>query len=361
MLYTLSQARQQLKRFVDNGSCKEPVIDARINEALERLTDITDFECMRATMRITTCNNIFSLPYNVEKLLFADVNGTPAKIFGRAYQYLSSGVGDLDERSWGSGFRDIMDQGEYPVQYDVPACYIDSAGETIDARDSGLRLMAFSSAQEDEGKTLRIRGYHGSGSGEQVEASPNTQGEAVMIQQWDGGVEGEVYGYWNFGLKHSSNPYSKVTEVIKPETQGYVSLFAVAGSNSDPEKTHFTFLAKYHPRQTIPQFRRYAVTNCKDRGYSSVLALVKLRNVPLVDGDDILPVDSMQALKLMVMAISEENKGNLQGALNFEAQATAVMMKRESSRVQSDGLPVIFNADYRTSAGRHMNRHGLIL
>jgi hypothetical protein len=361
MLYTLSQARTQLKRFVDNGSCVNAVIDARVNEALERLTDNADFECMRAVVRIATCKHMFSLPYNVEKLLFVDVNGTPAKIFGRAYQFLSSGVGDLDYRCGGSCFRDILDHGEAPVQFDVPNCYVDSDGEIIDLSGKGIQLIAFSTDAADEGKTLKIRGFEGSGNGEEVNAGL-TPGAEIPIHRWAGGVEGEISGVWNQAYKPSPDFFREVTEVLKPETANYISLFAVVVSNSAPETTHFSFLAKYHPRETIPSFRRYMVTNSKDSGYmSSILALVKLRNVPLIDGDDLLPIDSMQSLKLMVMAISEENKGNLQGSMNLEAQAIAVMMKRERSRTQSDGMPVILNSEYRTSLGRHMNHSGLVL
>jgi hypothetical protein len=187
-------------------------------------------------------------------------------------------------------------------------------------------------------------------------------GEEVVIHKWDGGVEGQVSGFWNAQLNPTSAYYKEVTEVIKPVTKGYVTLYAVVGDNTRAASTHFSFLAKYHPLQTIPQFRRYNITNSLGtETVSSVLALVKVRPVPLVDGDDILPVDSLQAVKLMVMAISEENKMNLQGAVNLETQAVAIMSKRERSRTQSDGMPVILNVEYRTSLGRHMNKGGIIL
>ena len=361
MLYTLSQAREQLKRFVDNGSCNLETVDARINEAIERLTDMADFECMRATIRIATDRHTFTLPYNVEKLLHATIDGTPAKIFGTAYQFLSSGIGDLDFREGsGSGFRDMVDVGEFPTQFDVPFMYTALDGTCVDRSKQGMQLIAFSTAAQDVGKTIKVRGFAGSGTGDEVNAGMDP-GEEIKIHKWHGGIEGHLSGYWNIHYTASEAHYREITEVLKPETKGYVTLYAVVGDNVDPSKTHFSFLAKYHPRQTIPQFRRYSITNCKDKGCSSVLALVKLRNVPLVDGDDILPVDSMQALKLMVMAISEENKGNLQGALNFESQAVAVMQKRERARLQADGVPVILNVDYRLSTGRHLNRGGLIL
>ena len=362
MLYTLAQAREKVKRFVDSGSCVTSVIDARINEALERLTDHVDFECMRAVVRISTCNNCFSLPYNVEKLLFVDVDGTPAKIFGRAYQFLSSGPGDLDMRGTGSGFKDLLDQGEFPTQFDIPASYTASDGTEVDLSASGLQLLALSTSKTDEGKVLKVRGFKGSGNGDEV-YTDGVPGEEIPIHYWTGGAEGRIHGVWNIDFTPSTNRFKEVTEIIKPETSGYVTLYAVAVSNLAPATTHFSFLAKFHPRQTIPQFRRYAITNHLSASGcpASVLALVKLRHVPLVDADDILPIDSVQALKLMVMALREENAGNLAGADVYESKALAVMLNREKSWTQSDGVPVIYNSDYRTSLGRKMNRGRFII
>jgi len=105
-----------------------------------------------------------------------------------------------------------------------------------------------------------------------------------------------------------------------------------------------------------------AATDTTAISYPTVeaLALVKLRFVPLVDSTDEVPIDSIQAIKLMVMAIREENSGNLQNAVNFETQAKRVLTDREKSRTMSDGTPVVFNSEYRTSLGRHLNR-GILL
>lgn len=358
MIYTLAQAREAVKRFVDAGSCHVATIDARVNEALERLTDNVDFECMQATIRIATCKLSFSLPYNVEKLLFVDVNGTPAKIFGRAYQFMSSGTGDLDVRCGGSGFRDILDQGEFPLQFDIPKLIKHEDGTVVNVHREGMRLVALSTHAEDVGQVLKVRGFHG--TGESIRTA-GAAGEDIAIQRWVGGVEGQLQGHFGSDIKLSAHRFSEVTEVLKPPTKGYITLYATRASNTAPELTVFSFLAKYHPDQRIPQFRRYAITNTSGNAPSSVLALVKMRHIPLVEADDILPIDSLQALKLMVMAIREENLGNLQGAINFEGQAVGVMLKRERAHTQSDGMPTMLNVDYRCSLGRRMNRRGVIL
>ena len=353
MLYTLGDARTALRRFVDNGTCDNNLVDDKINDALERLTDAEDFEAMRKMIRISVCNRAFALPYNVEKVLWVDIDGTPARTFGLPYQFLSSGPGDLDTRCGGSCYKDLVDKGDdWPVQFDVPKQYeyTDPVnGEVSTIYPNGLPLVAFCTESADVGTTIRVRGF--SHDAVEIGAGINP-GEDITAQLWPGGTEGTIVrAPGTTGFTVSTNEFQDVSRIIKPQTQGYITLYAV-----DTDTNHFFYLAKYHPNQTIPQFRRYNITNHTLNVQSNVLALVKLRHVPLVHEDDILPIDSMQALKLMIMALREEDAQNVQGAMVFEEKAKLVMGKREAARTRTDGTPTILNVDYRTSLGRAFRR-----
>lgn len=354
MLNTLSQARTKLKRFVDGGSCHDTTVDAMINDAIERLMDAEDWDCLEVMTRISTCAATFALPYNAAKLVAVDFNGTPGKVFGRAYQFMHAGPGDLDYRANSSGLRDAVDLGDnHPTMFDIPHKYtVEIDGTEEDVEPEGLYLAAFCTEEADSAFTLKVTGFDSSG-----EESLN---EEVPIRRWKDGVEGSIFGVvsahgelWGENSARSETQFSEVSRVIKPETTGYVSLYAV-----DPDNYQMFFLAKYHPRQTIPQFRKYRITNkAVDSEYrDSILALLKLRYVPLVADDDVIPTNSMQALKLMVMAISEENKMNLQGAAALESRARAVLTKKEESASTSHGMPTIIDTDYRTSLGQRINR-----
>jgi len=356
MLYTLADARRELGRFVDGGSCKTATIDSAINAAVERLMDGEDWECLRKVIRIGVCNRSFPLPYNVEKIMGATVDGTPANIYGTYVQFLSSGPGDFDlSNRGGSLFRDLADKGDHwPIMFDIPTYYkivVDNV-ET-DVYPDGLQLFAVGSEKADKDLTLLVRGHLR--NGEEVNPAADS-GEYLPIHQWTGGVEGQLSGHWDSQLKLSTNYFKDITAVIKPASTGYISLYAV-----DPVNHRFFFLAKYHPAQTLPTFRRYNVTNKNVGDMANILAHVKLRHVTLVDANDILPVDSLQAIKLMVMALSQENAGNLQPALMFEAQAKRVMGDREKARTMKDATPVIMNSDYRTSLGRSTLGGGMLL
>lgn len=349
MLYTLADARTQLGRFVeDGGSCNTVVIDQRLNEAIARLTDADDLECMIKNIRIQACNFAFPLPYNVEKIINATVNGTPAQVFGTAYQFLSSGPGDLDYGGSCSGFQDLVDLGDdFAIMYGIPPCY-DVDGTEYEP--GGMQLAAFSESADDVDKILSLFGF---------DINAREMSVELPISRWKGGDIGRISGRMSSPGKtwdHTEEKFEDVTRVTKPVTTGTVYLYAV-----DPVNDYFFFLAAYHPSQTIPQFRRYGITN-KTVGYRScVLARVKLRHIPLSVPTDLLPVDSLDAVKLMLIAIRHENAGDLAQAANYMNQAERVMQNRERSRTLSSGTPVILDRQYRTSLGRFVNRRGRIL
>jgi len=336
MLFTLADARTALGRFVDQGSCNTTVIDQRINEAIARLMDMEDWTCLQKMVRIWVQNRIFSLPQTVEKIIRASIDGDATKIFGHSYQFLSSGPGDLDHLTCITP--NIIDRGaNWPVMYDIPDGY--TIG-TTDYDPGPLPLLVRSTSSADTSLTLQVRGYNA--QGEEIS-------EEVPILQWEDGTEGELTGTFTAGVTLSTNSFAEITRVIKPKTTGHICLYAV-----DPATNFFSFLAKYRPSDEIPAFRRYALTTWPSESETQqtyVLALVRLRAVPLVADDDIVPIDSMHALKLMVMAIREENAGNLQGSTNLEMQARRLMQERQTASTMAAGTTVVMDIDFDFSLG----------
>lgn len=351
MLYTLAEARTLCGPYVGTGTCNTTSIDACVNEAIERLCDLEPWLQLLRKIQIRVCNECFALPYQVEKLEWVTLDGTPGSVFAQPYQFLSSGPGDLDYRSAGSGFQHLMDLGDHwPIFYDIPKCVTISNVETA---ISGLGVVAFSTAASDRDKEMTIEGFNG--SAEEI-LTAGVRGEVIKIRVWDGGVEGVIRGPWSTGAMLSTNLFSDVTRVRKPATDGYVTLLAV-----DPSINYVYTLAKYHPRETLPQYRRYRVVNKVVETATRILALARLRALPLVDPSDILPIDSLQAVKLMVMAIREENQGNLEGAVAFQEQARRVLGKRQEASAPQGGGPQVLDVAHATSLGRYTNRRKMIL
>lgn len=369
MIYTLTDARKKVAPYVQDGTNNTTRLDKVINDALERLLDNADWECLKRQVRIMVIGNTFALPYNAEKILWCDIDGTPARVFGQSYQYISSGPGDLEYRSIGYGLRDLIDLGDYwATAYEIPRTFI-KADKTV-WTGGETYIMAFASNAADVDKTIDLFGAGVTGNG-------SANGETIPIQSWGAITEGT----YDAGFTQSASQYSTLSRVVKPLTAGYVSLYAV-----EPVTGSMFLLAKYHPSQTLPQFRRYRVTNslAADTGvqtaqanfntqthldllpeittgsYSVVLAAVRLRHIPLSDPGDLVPLDSLQALQLAVRAINAEADKDFALADMLMGKATEILSRRESANTQTKGTPVLLDLGYRTSLGRRMNRNMIL-
>lgn len=369
MIYTLSDARKKVAPFVEAGTNNTTLLDARINDALERLLDNEEWECLKRNVRLLVVGNTFALPFNAEKILWCDVDGTPARVLGKSFQFLSSGPGDLDYRSSGYGLRDLIDLGDHwPTQYEIPRHFLNSDNTVWSTGE--MYLVAFATAAADVGKTLDV-------FGDGVNGLPRSNGETLSIQSRGAIAE----GVWDASFSKSVNLYSIVNRVVKPQTAGYVHLYAY-----EPVSGTMFLLAQYHPSQTQPQFRRYRVTNSlvADGGAQSatanantgihvdilpviasgsrsvILASVRLRHIPLSDPSDLLPLDSLQALVLAVRAINAENAKDFALSDTLMGKSMEILSRREEAGTMTKGTPVILDVGYRTSIGRKINRNMIL-
>lgn len=336
-MFILSDARSFLKPHVDSGTCSNATIDARINEATRRLLVKATWPMTERYMRVLSANRTFPLPREVEKIISADICGAPTHVWGSNYEFLDGGPGDLSRYTlFGSG-KDLIDMGDgYPVMYDVPSTLtIDTA--TAESSDDieegeGYYLMAFSNSTKDLGKELTVRGL----TFDNLEVFTGTSpGVTVGINVWQGEVEGNVQGALTT-QKMSASTFRDISQVHKPVTTGYVTLYACK-----PSSNYMYMLAKYHPSETLPSFRRYRITNTNAPECASIYALVKMRYLPVSHEQDMLLIQNLDALKLMVMAITKENAGDLAGAVGYETQAVRLLNEQLNNYQPSGQIQVI--------------------
>jgi len=337
VLFNLGHAKKALRRFIDNGSCRDEVLTERINEAVSRILDMSDWRCCLQLVKIRVEGNCFSLPQGVEKMVDVCIDGSPKRIYDHAYQFLSSGPGDLDFSNH-SIYNNILDDGIKCTMFDIPHCY--RIGE-IDYAPAGLHLVARSATGETTDLVV-----HG------VDTDGESITDSVKVLPWKGGAIGAFEGSTlleSASLKRFYNIHS----VTKAPSSGYVTLFAY-----DPDTHFFSFLARYHTLGGVMGFRRYKVTGCGD--CFCILARVKAGHNSLVSDDDIVPVDSLPALKAMLMSIRDEDAGNLQGAVQHEANARRLMEARETGSTMVRGTQFVMDVDYMGSLGP-INSGGMIL
>jgi len=77
-----------------------------------------------------------------------------------------------------------------------------------------------------------------------------TPGETLKITRWQGGVEGTISLPWT-NVNRTAGLYRDIKAWKKPATAGYVTLYAL-----DEDNNYMWTLAKAHPDDTLPRWRR---------------------------------------------------------------------------------------------------------
>lgn len=320
MLYTLSDAQTFCSKFVDAGKCpSHATVTARINEAIRRLLVKADWHFTRRRMRFYVENNTITLPREAERVLNIDIDRTPRRVFGRSYEFLENGPGEL---CVGDGYgNDLMDLGgHWPIFFDIP-------------HDASRHIIAMSTSQKDFGKTILVQGRNSLAEEIYTGATP---GEEIEIGLWTGGVEGSITED-EANRVLSDNAFKEISYIKKPVTEGYVCLYTYVDYDADSDEHPMYFLGKYGPDETIPAYRRYRITAYADGACPScVLCDIKMRYVPAKHSDDILLIQNLDAIKLMCMAIREENEGNVDLSAAFELKAVRLLEEQQKDHDTHD-------------------------
>lgn len=360
-LITFADAFAELKRYVDEGTCSSATFAARLAEAEQRLWEKAELRLSTSRVRIRVRNQHFPLPIEVDKILHTDIDGAPTRIFNEPYEFLSSGMGDLDYYTTGNGTKYLQDVGEFPVQFDVPVILSIEDDETNCAAgttDDGWTLVAFASDIEDCRLTLTVRGLDR--NSDEIFTSQSgvfSPGEVLGINQWKESVEGEIFGKWS-NMHISTKLFKQVLRVYKPATKGPVTLYAVNTSSNQ-----MYLLSKMTPETTVPSYRRYRIvghgatqpgatsTDEPVRDGSCVLAIVKKRYMRASRDTDIIAVQHIGALKNMFIGINKENAGDLNGGLGYEQNAVRILTENKQGREQANGVPTVVDVEHQLSGG----------
>lgn len=302
-LLTLADARSLCAPVAQaGGACSStPLLDRRINEAVRRLVRMADVPEQTAVLHVLVEGNTITLPREVKTVLgLANFNLDPMRLRHIGYELSTSGPGELAECQC-SPVSLIAEPGLYPTFFPLP-------------KGRELKLAAFTRNREATATSMRVLGRKM--NGEQL-WSNDRAGEDLTISVWQGGTEGDIL--WN--NLHLSTAIDQVENLVIPARQGYLTLLAIDDSTYETY-----FLGKYHPEDTHPGFRRYRLRGADCCDSNCVSLFVKLHTPKVSYPDDPLPIQNVDAIKQMIMAINAENTGDQQRAVNFQAMAKALVV-----------------------------------
>lgn len=318
--YTFGQAKQMLASAPYLRTGRD--IGDQINEAVSALAGLSSWECLRRLVRLFSATPVFSLPQGVAGLTRVCVNGTPASLHGTDYQFLHSGPGDLDnfmKRGFGLvPSRDVADLGFTPTMYPV-------------AEPSALVAVASHVGSGRPQPPVTVTGY-----------TPSGIRVAKELEVRQGGRD-SAPEYADF-YESSDVAFASVERVVLGDgTDDYISLWGLGPSG------RARLLGHYHPQERVPSLHQYRI-KAPGRGPYDILAEVRVDPLPMIDDSDVVPLPSLEPIRLMLLYFHQVAINELTSAQQYLQQATQWLQQMQvaDNTVQT---PVVQNVLFEGSGG----------
>jgi len=215
-------------------------------------------------------NRFITLPRHLETCLRGGKAGyKTTAVQSEWYQYLPQGRGIRKQ-----------DQAYYGPLQDIGEGFV-----TFRDIETASTLTLSSSETECAGSYIWIRGKDANGD----KIFSTVDGERVEGIRLDLGD----------GTQTTSQTFKEIYSVEKTPTTGTITLSATTGSVT---------LAKYEAGERAISYRRYIV----DKNWDAVQGIFKRRHVWAISDNDPLYPDSLEAIKLGLMAINAEEKADVE-------------------------------------------------
>lgn len=255
------------------------------------------------------------LPPEVEIPLKVKINHKVSEIWNKWFSFHS--VGDEFDRS---GSESTIGRAYYPAS----STLIESGEETPLAYgmpEQGSIIGVMSTCEEATDSYLIVEGKDRSGR----EIYTSFNGEQVV---------GEKFRLAKNEIRYGQVCFGTVSSVLKPITNGYISIFAV-----NPHTKQKTFLADYSPSMTKPMFKKWNlnVRECPTLAHVSILCRVKLKDT--YTDNEVTLFDNELAVILGAQQWQAQVNNDLQTAA-VKDQAVGTVLDREAGYKKKSASPL---------------------
>lgn len=304
-----------------SGFCPtSPQFIQTLNEVIERYMNRGDWHGSVVPVRVCVRQGCVTWPRYVDEVRkIMACRGAPVTVKSVWYEFLEWS-GNHRRYGW-DAWRG--DERHMTAQLRVP-CYNDIYGPNCT-----VRFYAQTSA--DIGKVIWI---YGTDNNNQPLRNNNQDGT------WSDGIP--VTLALPFGS--TSNPYfvSRVERVVKPITQGNITMYAY-----DTVQNVLWDLAVYEPSEQNPSYIRYKLDPrfysnqaCQGTCQETIIALVKLKYVPVSAPNDPIFISNIGALKFGMMAFKREEANDFTGASGLWQQGITELNRELENASPDSQLPV---------------------
>lgn len=311
---TLGQLKSEIARIaaVSGLNASDLRTVARINSATEELMAYEDWPGIVDRYLFKVTNGHIVLPFFLDRIMGVRVNGVPYSMrspwfefveYGPGYEYDYATTYGQPGGCWNAA---VIDRDETPLQTAMPC---DQNGPwhlyvKAELNEPGARILA---------------------------CGRLANGREVRSADGGGYINGE---YLSLDMTPSTALFSDVTQIVKPETNGYVELWATNGNSADD-----IMLAAYAPQETDPSYHAYFLPTfqpCQCPGpvtdtTSVVMVRGRKRFIPVENDNDNLVISNLPAMTSMVMAIQKRETSDPQGYAAYKQAAIDILRKEATS------------------------------
>lgn len=293
------------------GTCSDEVAYGILNEAVELLANTGHWSPLVGFMDICTQGCEITLPDDIEAPLAINVGGHPTEYANKWFEFHLNGPGSQCcnrpcSYSW-------VDKGDFPTFRDPHrACSLVAYPDTPEAADANFRVYGYDEC-----------------------------GKWIMEQDCSGTlVDGFTVPILPFGVP-TTQKVQRITRVSKPVTNGFVKLVGVLGNG--------VLLGYYRPGETNPQFRRIKVSGAGCQSLQScactttwVRMSFRRKVFKIENKTDAIPLHSVTALKMAVMAVEKYKKNILEEYESYFKAASDCLQREEKTQAGPNQIRVQF-------------------
>jgi hypothetical protein len=315
MLKTLAEAKASQILDVVGACSNSTKFLGKLNAATERLMNRGDWVGTVQPINVCVRGGWVVWPRYVGKIRRINNCCGPMPVRDMGWDFLEK---PTYESYCGQGMS-LTNWGKSPIYNDVPV---------------GDRLIrVYINAAIDVGKTITLFGLDSGGQALRTLNIDGTYSDGLTIAAAKPFASTAIY-------------VRSISRVIKQPTEGKMWMAAY-----NPVSNLMVDLAFYEPSETNPDYTKTWLVGCCAT-VKSVVALVKLKFIPVVHDTDLVLIQNLHALKLMIQAGDFESANNRDLARQYEADAIRELNCELEDETPDHQIPVVINTFGGTDIGR---------
>ena len=316
-LYADARSSNEIQTAV--GSCNnQDEFKQRVNDGTRRLMYRGDWPGTQLPIHLTVRRGIVTLPRLVGSVRYINIT--------RKYLPVWNGLWTFLPHSWGTTLGCCLTDNWLDPYAPSITAYGSSA--TFDQPPTSSCVLQISGIPDDTGAVVQFFGT-------------DPQGNALRTDNGDGTFSDGISLTLNQPFTVGTQLVQTVSRVIKPVTQGQISLFSL-----DTVSGAQTLLAIYDPSDTNPSFAQYNLhaACCNPTVTWSAVAMVKLKFIPAMVDSDLVMIPNLSALALFIKGVRYAEQGDRASALGYQADAVKELNLQYADARPNNQIPININA-----------------